>query len=62
MEEKRLSIGEWDKRQAVENFNAVWELVEKESRTKEEDLLMIHTAHAPRFHWGKRPASPGENG
>lgn len=53
MEEERLSIGEWDKRQAVDNFNAVWELLEKESRTKEEDLLMIHTAHASRFHWGK---------
>jgi DNA-binding transcriptional MerR regulator len=32
-------------------FNDTWTLLEKESRTPEEDERMIHTAHASRFHW-----------
>jgi len=37
---------------AVDCFNSTWELIEKEHRTAEEDLEMIHTAHASRYHWG----------
>ncbi|RZT21047.1 MULTISPECIES: hypothetical protein [Fictibacillus] len=43
---------EWHRKQAVENFNKTWDLIEKKDRTNEEDLEMIHTAHASRFHWG----------
>lgn len=35
-------------------FNAAWELIDKESRTKEEDLLMIDLAHASVWHWRQR--------
>jgi hypothetical protein len=47
-----LTAAEWHRKQAVENFNKTWDLIEKENRTKDEDLEMIHTAHASRFHWG----------
>ena len=33
-------------------FNACWDLIEKEDRTPEEDLEMVHLAHASRWHWG----------
>jgi hypothetical protein len=36
---------EWHRKQAVENFNKTWDLIDKKERTKEEDLEMIHTAH-----------------
>lgn len=32
-------------------FNLTWELMEKEGRTADEDLEMVHTAHASRCHW-----------
>jgi DNA-binding transcriptional MerR regulator len=32
-------------------FNQTWTLIEKESRSPDEDEQMIHTAHASRFHW-----------
>ena len=32
-------------------FNETWTLLEKESRTPEEDDRMVHMAHASRFHW-----------
>jgi hypothetical protein len=32
-------------------FNDTWTLLEKESRTPEEDERMIHMTHASRFHW-----------
>ncbi|MFZ0170345.1 MAG: helix-turn-helix domain-containing protein [Acidimicrobiales bacterium] len=34
-------------------FNSVWDLMEKEDRTTEEDDLMLHMAHASRHHWGQ---------
>jgi hypothetical protein len=37
---------------AVECFNKTWSLLDKEKRTEEDNLEMIHTAHASRFHWG----------
>jgi hypothetical protein len=50
---EQLSLTDWHKKQAVHNFNATWDLMEKENRTQEEDFQMIHTAHASRFHWGE---------
>ncbi len=32
-------------------FNHVWRLLEKR-RTADEDVEMIHAAHASRYHWG----------
>ncbi len=53
MDELRLTKEEWHRNQAVDNFNAVWDLLDKKERSKEEDLLMIHRAHASRFHWNE---------
>jgi hypothetical protein len=53
MTEQRLSMNEWHRKQAAHNFNATWDLMEKEDRTPADDLQMIHTAHASRFHWGE---------
>jgi len=36
---------------AAQLFNSTWSLLEKESRTAEEDDRMLHMAHASRFHW-----------
>ncbi|MFG6497099.1 hypothetical protein P8610_17185 [Fictibacillus sp. UD] len=48
----KFTLTEWHRKQAVENFNKTWDFMEKKERTHEEDLEMIHTAHASRFHWG----------
>ena len=53
MSEERLTSKEWHRKQAVDNFNAVWNLLDNHERTKEDDLLMIHSAHASRFHWNE---------
>ncbi|WP_026691731.1 hypothetical protein [Alteribacter aurantiacus] len=53
MNDQTLSVQEWHKKQAVHNFNSTWDLIEKEERTTADDLLMIHMAHASRFHWGE---------
>lgn len=34
-------------------FNAVWTLLENPSRTPDDDLRMIHMAHASRYHWSR---------
>src|SRR5688500_8769948 len=36
---------------AVELFNFTWTLLERPERTEREDDLMVHAAHASRFHW-----------
>lgn len=47
------NIKEMHTRFAKACFNATWDLLDKTDRTKEEDLEMIHTAHASRYHWGQ---------
>jgi DNA-binding transcriptional MerR regulator len=42
-----------ERRQAVDLFNGVWRLLEKEDRTVEDDDTMLHMAHASRYHWGQ---------
>ena len=43
-----------DERQlAIDLFNGVWRLLDKEDRTVEEDDRMLHMAHASRYHWGQ---------
>lgn len=44
---------QWHKKQAVDNFNGTWDLIDKVDRTPEEQLKMIHMAHASRYHWGE---------
>ncbi|ANC79106.1 hypothetical protein ABE65_020775 [Fictibacillus phosphorivorans] len=50
---EKFTLKEWHRKQAVENFNKTWDMIEKKDRTKKEDVEMIHTAHASRFHWGQ---------
>jgi len=38
---------------AASLFNGVWTLLENPSRTADDDLLMVHMAHASRYHWGR---------
>ncbi|KAB3534762.1 hypothetical protein F8154_07830 [Alkaliphilus pronyensis] len=51
MEEKNLSLNEWHKKQAVESFNATWDLIDKKDRSIDDNIKMVHTAHASRYHW-----------
>jgi hypothetical protein len=36
---------------AASLFNLTWDLMEKQQRSADEDRLMVHAAHASRFHW-----------
>ncbi len=38
---------------AGELFNDTWTLLDQRRRTREEDLEMVHAAHASRYHWGR---------
>jgi DNA-binding transcriptional MerR regulator len=42
-----------ERRLAAELFNLVWELLETEGRTEDDDDRMLHAAHASRHHWGQ---------
>ncbi len=42
---------EFHKRTAVECFNRAWDYLEKKDRTVHDDHLMLHLAHASRYHW-----------
>jgi len=50
-EEKTYTESEAQRFFAVRFHGKVWELLEKPDRTKQEDELMIHTAHASCCHW-----------
>ena len=39
------------RRVGVALFNHVWDLLEKESRTEDQDIEMVHAAHASAYHW-----------
>lgn len=41
------------KEEAVKCFNATWDLIDKPDRTHEDNVNMIHMAHASRYHWGQ---------
>jgi hypothetical protein len=49
---------------AIECFNDTWTLIVKKHRTHDEDLRMVHMAHASRYHWsiagGAKQAAIGE--
>ena len=42
---------ELERELAAHLFNETWRLMEKPDRAAEEDVLMIHSAHASRLHW-----------
>lgn len=42
---------EVERKLAAHLFNETWRLIDKPDRTAEDDIMMIHTAHASRFHW-----------
>jgi hypothetical protein len=44
---------EEERKLGVRYFNSVWDLMEREDRTTEDDDLMLHMAHASRYHWGQ---------
>ena len=50
---ERTLTPEQHRRLAAQLFNHVWTLMETAQRTPEQDLQMIHQAHASRFHWGE---------
>ena len=52
-EETQFTEGDYRRKFAVQAFNLVWELLEKQTRTPEENDLMLHAAHASRYHWGE---------
>lgn len=47
------NMAEVHKRLGIETFNATWDLMDKEMRSSEENDMMVHSAHASRFHWGQ---------
>ena len=40
-----------ERRIGIALFNATWTLLEKQTRTRDEDDAMLHMAHASRHHW-----------
>jgi hypothetical protein len=51
--EHKATERELHKKFATDLFNLVWDLLDKEERTKEEDDRMLHAAYVSRFHWGE---------
>lgn len=43
--------GKEHRKLGVEYFNKTWDFIDIPERTHEQDMLMIHYAHASRFHW-----------
>ena len=43
---------EFHRRSGANCFNRAWDLLEKKDRSGEENLQMLHLAHASRYHWG----------
>ena len=51
-EETLLTEQDYHRKFAVQTFNRVWELLDKQNRTPDELDEMLHAAHASRYHWG----------
>ena len=43
---------EFHRKIAVDCFNRAWDLMDKKTRSDDDDLLMLHMAHTSRYHWG----------
>lgn len=46
-------IAKWHRFFAVECNNSAWNLIEREKRTSQEDMELLHCAQAAAFHWDK---------
>lgn len=44
-------LKKFHKYMATKLFNDTWDLLDKAKRSPEDDMLMIHTAHASLYHW-----------
>jgi hypothetical protein len=53
MSQEQFTLQEWHNKQAVDLFNETWTLIDNTDRSDEETFLMIHSAHASRYHWTK---------
>jgi hypothetical protein len=42
---------EFHRKAGAKCFNEAWDLLDKKNRTHDEDILMLHLAHASRYHW-----------
>lgn len=40
------------KKFAIDTFNKTWGFIDKQDRSLDEYLEMIHLAHTSRYHWG----------
>ena len=49
---------ELHRRLGKEYFNRVWDLLNLEQRTPEQDAEMVHTTHAQAFHWSQVGEGP----
>ncbi len=45
-------MSQYHKEEAMKCFNATWDLIDRSDRTHDDDVNMIHMAHASRYHWG----------
>lgn len=52
-DEKTYTEAQAHKHFGVRFNNAVWELLDQSNRTEDEDLRMIHAAHASLLHWSE---------
>jgi hypothetical protein len=50
MKEDEIISNEQHRKLAADLFNQTY--IEKPNRTREDDTMMLHMAHASRFHWG----------
>jgi len=48
-----MELKDFQKKQAVDCFNKTWDYIDMETRSDEDNLNMIHCAHASRFLWGQ---------
>jgi hypothetical protein len=46
-------VAAWDRRFATACFNGAWHLIETPERTDDDDVAMLLTAMASRWHWGR---------
>jgi hypothetical protein len=50
-DEKTYTVEEAHKLMAIKTNGVVWQLLEKQDRSKSDDDLMVHAAHASCYHW-----------
>ena len=52
-EQETATDKDWHRKFAIDLFNQVWDLMDKEDRTQEDNDRMLHAAQASRYHWGE---------